>query len=279
MNTNMKRLSASLRGAFGLVAVGGILASLPVPAQACSYEPFLGTICIVTYSRGCPRGYLPADGRSIQITQNQALFSLLGFTFGGDGQTSFKLPNLNGRTPVGVGPATQINQYPPTSQVVMGEIRGAESRTLTEAQLPPHVHAATFTPTTGPISVTIPAQAGSGAITATATTDVVPGSSGVDPAPNVSNYHLTGVSTGAAGPVTTTAPGVDKSTLVGTHVIVDASNYKPSIPQQTVSITTVTGGKVTVDTNTTTNLPVSTLPPQLGLLHCIATEGTYPNFN
>jgi len=276
---NMKRLPALLRGSLGLAIAGGMLATLSAPALACSSEPLLGSICVVTYVRGCPYGFLPADGRTLQINQNSALYALIGTTFGGNGSTTFNLPNLNGRVPVGVGPATQIAGQQPTSTVTMGQYRGAEGNVLTTAQLPPHSHPATFTPTTGPASVTIPAQAGSGAITATATTDVVPGSTGIDPAPSVTNYYLTGVTGSANGPVTTTEPGTNKSTLVGTHVSVDTSTYKPAIPQQTANVTTVTGGAVAVGVSPGGGSAVSSLPPQLGLWHCIATQGLFPSFD
>lgn len=276
---NMKRLPALLRGSLGLAIAGGMLATLSAPALACSSEPLLGSICVVTYARGCPYGFLPADGRSLPINQNAALYALIGTTFGGNGTTTFNLPNLNGRVPVGVGPATQISGQAPTSTVPLGQYRGAEGNVLTTAQLPPHNHPATFTPLTGPASVTIPAHAGSGAITATATTDVVPGSAGVDPAPNVSNYYLTGVTSAAAGPVTTTQPGANKSSLVGTHVSVDTSTYTPAIPQQTASVNTVTGGAVAVGVSPGGGGVVPSLPPQLGLWHCIATQGLFPSFD
>lgn len=276
---NVKRLPVLLRGSFGVVAAAGMLASMPTTALACASDPLLGSICIVTYVRGCPYGFLPADGRSLPINQNSALFALIGNTFGGNGQTVFNLPNLNGRVPVGVGPATQITGQPPTSTVVMAQYRGAESATLTTAHLPTHTHPATFTATTGPASVTIPAQAGSGSITATATTDVVPGSTGVDPVQGVSNYYLTGVTGSANGPVTTTEPGTNKSTLIGTHVSVDTSTYKPAIPQQTANVNTVTGGAVAVGVSPGGGQAVATLPPQLGLLYCIATQGIFPSFD
>ena len=66
----------------------------------------------------CPRGWLPADGRNMPISQNPALFSLLGTSFGGNGNTFFNLPDLRGRTPIGIGPGVslgQVNSAPPGS--------------------------------------------------------------------------------------------------------------------------------------------------------------------
>lgn len=84
-----------------------------------------------------PAGWLPCDGRQMQITSNVALASLLGNQFGGDGKTTFNLPDLRGRVPVsqGVNPLTS----PPVSYVV-GTYGGLEGVALTVAQTPPHIH-------------------------------------------------------------------------------------------------------------------------------------------
>lgn len=273
INMKQKSLSAMLRKALPLVLSGGLLVAAS-SVQACASDPLLGSICIVPYVRGCPYGFVPADGRQIAISQYSALYALIGTTFGGNGSTYFNVPNLNGRTPVGVGAAT-----PSTSQVQLAQTRGAEAVTLSAAQLPAHTHPATFTATSGSQQITIPAQAGSGSITATAATDVVPGSTAVDPAPNVSNYYLTGVTGSAAGPVTTTVPGADKSALIGTRVTVDASAYRSPVDQHTTSINTVTGGTVSVGANATNGTAVPTLSPQLGLYYCIAYTGIFPSFD
>lgn len=114
--------------------LGALAAS---PAQACSgSEPYMATVC-VTAANFCPRGYLPADGRLLPIAQNAALFSLLGTYYGGNGVTTFQLPDLRGRSPISQG------QAPGLSSVVLGEVTGAESVTMTVDQLPAHTHSAT----------------------------------------------------------------------------------------------------------------------------------------
>jgi len=266
-----------------LALAAGILGSLMVGANsyACSDSPYIGSICVVAYTRGCPSGFVQADGRTLQISSYQALYSLYGTIFGGNGTTTFGVPDLRGREPVGVGPATQAapGNKSATSAVMLGQYRGQESVTLTANNVPAHNHTAMFSATTGSVLIAIPAQTASGSIIATAATDIVPGSAGVDPAPNVSNYYLTGVSTGAAGPVTTTVPGANKSTLNGTNVIVNSSTYKAATAAQTVNVNIVTGGAVTVNPTTSQGLPTATLPPQLGLYYCIATLGLYPSFD
>ncbi|MBD9517485.1 MULTISPECIES: phage tail protein [unclassified Pseudomonas] len=86
-----------------------------------------------------PRGWMICAGQILAVQQNSALFSLLGTNFGGNGQTTFGLPNLQGRVPVGVG------QSPGTSMYALGQVGGTESTTLTTAQMPMHTHAATGT--------------------------------------------------------------------------------------------------------------------------------------
>lgn len=76
------------------LAVAALLAAaVPAPPAAAASEPYVGEIMFVGFSF-CPRGWAEADGRSLPINQNQALFALLGFRYGGDGETTFKLPHL-----------------------------------------------------------------------------------------------------------------------------------------------------------------------------------------
>jgi microcystin-dependent protein len=96
----------------GTVA-GALLGVGPVDA-ACVDSPFLGEICTFA-GNYCPRGFLPADGRLLQIGQTQALFALLGTFFGGDGITTFALPDLRGAIVLGAGagpvlPAVTLGQ-------------------------------------------------------------------------------------------------------------------------------------------------------------------------
>jgi microcystin-dependent protein len=101
----------------------------------CTADPMIGSICI-TAANFCPRDYAEAAGQTMLISQNTALFSLLGTTYGGNGQTTFNLPDLRGRTPVGTG------QGPGLSNVFDGQTGGAENVNLTVAQMPAHTHAA-----------------------------------------------------------------------------------------------------------------------------------------
>jgi len=91
-------------------------------------EPFLGELRLMSFNFP-PKGWALCNGQLLPINQNQALFSLLGTTYGGNGQTNFALPDLRGRTPIHAGDG-----------VVQGQALGAESHTLTIGELPQHVH-------------------------------------------------------------------------------------------------------------------------------------------
>jgi microcystin-dependent protein len=96
-------------------------------------NPFLGEIRLVPFGFA-PKGWALCAGQLLPINQNQALFSLLGTYYGGDGKTTFALPDLRGRVPVGAGVAPAGSVYD------LGSTGGQESVKLTSSQLPGHAH-------------------------------------------------------------------------------------------------------------------------------------------
>ena len=96
-------------------------------------EPFIGEI-IMFAGNFNPRGWALCQGQILSIAQNTALFSILGTTYGGNGQTTFALPDLRGRVPVGQG------QGPGLSPYSLGQQAGNETVTLTIQQMPSHNH-------------------------------------------------------------------------------------------------------------------------------------------
>src|SRR5882757_1741474 len=96
-------------------------------------QPFMAEIKIISWNFP-PRGWAFCNGQLLPINQNQALFSLLGTTFGGDGRVNFGLPNLQGRVPIHMG-----------SGHTLGEVGGQQAVTLSIAQIPTHVHVANAT--------------------------------------------------------------------------------------------------------------------------------------
>lgn len=99
-----------IRGALsaGAVALAASLLSVSAPAQA--REPYLGEI-MQFGGNFCPRGWAKTNGQLLAISQNSALFSLLGTIYGGDGRTTFALPDLRGRVAVGVGRGPGLSEY------------------------------------------------------------------------------------------------------------------------------------------------------------------------
>jgi microcystin-dependent protein len=91
-------------------------------------EPFLSEIRIFSFGFP-PKGWALCDGQLLPINQNQALFSLLGTTYGGDGRVNFGLPNLQSRVPIHMG-----------SGHTLGELGGTQSHTLSISEIPTHVH-------------------------------------------------------------------------------------------------------------------------------------------
>lgn len=203
-------------------------------------DPFLGEIKMVGFTFA-PRGYALCAGQQMSIAQNSALFSLLGTNFGGNGQTTFGLPDYRGRSPVGMG------QGPGLTFINQGQMSGSESTTLTILEMPIHNHTAVATPfnasLTGPIS--IPAAT-------TGTTQAAPANNTVLGPIAAGGRAGTLYATTAAD--TTLAPF--DATVTG--------NVTPSAP----TIGNAGGSQ-----------PVALRNPYLGTNFVIATEGIFPSRN
>src|SRR5215213_5859350 len=98
-------------------------------------DPYIGEIRMFA-GNFAPRGWALCNGQLLSISQNTALFSLLGTMYGGNGQTTFALPDLRGRVPLHFG------QGPGLSNYVEGEVGGTETVTLTTGEMPSHNHGA-----------------------------------------------------------------------------------------------------------------------------------------
>lgn len=96
-------------------------------------DPFIGEIKMFG-GNFAPSGYAKCDGQLLSISQNSALFSLLGTYYGGDGRTTFGLPDFRGRVPMNSGQGAGLSNRP------LGEKSGSETNTLTSANLPSHTH-------------------------------------------------------------------------------------------------------------------------------------------
>ncbi|QJA00169.1 MULTISPECIES: tail fiber protein [unclassified Leifsonia] len=126
--------------------------------------PYLGEIRLASFSFA-PKNWAMCDGQFLPINQNQALFSLLGTTYGGNGQTNFRLPDLRGRVPVGFA-----NDFP------QGQAGGEYDHTLTASELGAHTHqaAVAVVPNTATPTGSQLAQPGKAAYAAAPTATMAP---------------------------------------------------------------------------------------------------------
>ena len=110
-------------------------------------EPFLSEIRIMSFNFA-PKGWAMCNGQFLPINQNQALFSLLGTTYGGNGQTTFALPDLRGRAPMHFGSHT------------LGATGGQEAHTLVLNEMPTHIHSSNATSDPHVVGGTLPTLTG-----------------------------------------------------------------------------------------------------------------------
>jgi microcystin-dependent protein len=128
-------------------------------------EPFIGQLMCVGFNFA-PKGWALCNGQLLSIAQNTALFSLLGTMYGGDGRTTFGLPDLRGRAPLGFGQGPGLQSYN------QGESGGSETVTLTGQQIPAHTHTVNCSSSEGDSTTpadTVPAVGGSYTATPNAT--------------------------------------------------------------------------------------------------------------
>ncbi|RAS23467.1 phage tail protein [Paraburkholderia bryophila] len=167
-------------------------------------DPYLGEIRMVGFNFA-PVGWALCQGQIMSIAQNNALFALLGTTFGGTGTTTFGLPDFRSRSPVGTG------QGPGLSSIEWGEVSGNESTTLLQTQMPIHTHVATASGGgTGNVQISVPATTTTTNTTATPgpTTVLAPGSSGGHAATIYSTAAANTTLLPFSAPVTTTPPTI-----------------------------------------------------------------------
>jgi microcystin-dependent protein len=146
-------------------------------------EPFLGEIKVISWNFP-PKGWAFCNGQLLPINQNQALFSILGTTYGGDGRTTFGLPNLQGRLPVHVG-----------NGISLGEQGGETAHTINISEMAAHTHApvgSTAVPTTPAVGGNLWAPSNSNPFAATGNNSMNPAgltnTGGSQPHENMSPY-------------------------------------------------------------------------------------------
>lgn len=246
----MLRSRWHVRAMFRLFTFALIAGATLVPRSAFAQEPFLGELRWVGFNFA-PRGWALCDGQLLPISQNTALFSLLGTTYGGNGQTTFALPDMRGRVPLHPG------QGPGLSERFLGEEAGQEAVTLGIAEIPSHSHTlSSHTHTIPALSVDVKTSSAAatgasaaGNVLATATLGQGGGGRG-----NGAGSHLTNIYN--AGPT-------DVSLAAGTAATAPATTGGGS------GTTMATGG----------SSPHQNMQPFLGVNCIIALQGIFPSRN
>ena len=221
-------------------------------------DAFMGTILAVGFNYP-PRGWLFCNGQLVPIQQNSAMFALLGTMYGGDGQTTFGLPDLRGRVVVGsqgAGPGinnvAQGERAGTNNVTVIGN--GAASFSLNAANLPAHTHPASMSPTGLTSNTTIDVSTG-----ALGNTTIAAGNS------------LSQATTGpGAAAIFTNAPTAPVA-LGGVATTITGNG--------TVTVGPNTGGTQPVTAPVQTQALISVMQPYTGLNYIIAMEGIFPSRN
>ncbi|WP_062065261.1 phage tail protein [Cellvibrio sp. OA-2007] len=207
-------------------------------------DPFLGEIRMFA-GNFAPRGWALCQGQLLPVSSNSALFSILGTTYGGNGTTTFALPNLQSRAPVGIGTGAGL------SHVDLGQLGGVENVNLTTNQLPVHTPTATFTGNESSVTATVD-------VATTTATAMVPPAAGVTTYLSATAAKAGPTNVAFSGLFTGTAPDSTKASLGGVQGSVT--------PTGTVTVNPIGEGQ-----------SVGIRNPYLGMNFIIALEGIYPS--
>lgn len=201
-----------------------------------------------------PNDWLACEGQELPIQQYTPLFSLIGIAYGGNGSTTFKLPDLRDRVPMGVSATNPMGKVQGATTSTATPIVSA-SLSLTVDNLPPHTHAATFTAsgTSSKASVAIPVVANPNSTTTTPGTGVSLTRMATESGDNVTAY--------SSDPTGTTLRPFEVPIPAGGGTVTNAS----------------TGNGKAVPIQLTVPVTVSTLQPSLALRYIICVNGLYPD--
>lgn len=179
-------------------------------------EPFIAAI-ILFAGNFAPRGWAFCSGQILSIAQNTALFSLLGTTYGGNGQTTFALPDLRGRVPIGPG------QGPGLANVSLGEVSGNSSATLLTTNIPAHIHTITIPAVSSSGNTNTPAPANSLAKLVDSRNNPLNSYSNASPDTNLGSSTQTGI-TGGGQPFSIMQPYLGMNYIIALEGIFPSRN-------------------------------------------------------
>nr|WP_308597915.1 tail fiber protein [Massilia sp. BJB1822] len=256
-------------------------------SHACATEPFIGSVCIMAFGSGSAtnkkppplsfaRGmYLLADGRMLQIAENNILFAIIGSTYGGDGRNNFALPNLAGRFVMGASKNVTPIDY-------VGAVGGTASTTLTLNHLPQHTHALAdgISPTllSGEVDTTntvFSTTIGSAIFTGKLYSAAAPAASDPDVSTNDPANAMLGVTPGTQKIYQKKAPTVEmrNGAVTGTVALSNiVTTMKGSLKLSNAILTGYTGP-------TGLSQAFTNLPPYITLPYYIAAQGLYPDLS
>lgn len=289
MQSNLRKSALSL--ALAASALG--TATWSPASHACNSDPFIGSICIMAWPKanGFGNVYLPAIGTQMQLSQYQALYAVIGITYGGNGSSNFNLPDLQGRVLIGAGRNSDtgaIYNY--------GQKGGAASFTMTAAQIPAHSHTlnngtpklVTTAWALGTLAATttltgLSATTSLSGVTATASASglALNGSSGGNLTTSPSNASL-GSYTSATKIYSDAAPSVamKAGSISGTAPVTFSGTPTTTIsgnPTTTLSGTpVVTVGGATDPYGSAPAVNIPTMPPYVAMSFYIAVNGLFP---
>ena len=236
-------------------------------------DPILGSVMLCPYTFA-PQGWMFCNGQTLNIQTNAALYALIGIQFGGDGQTTFNLPDLRGRIPVAVNntvapdrivTAPVNGQGVPTRPGVVGDTLGANvhlvssgpaSFTLTQANLPPHTHVATVSSGSATIDVTLNASLDEAS----------------EAAPTAGGYLATAASSGTSL-TNMYRPALGASGSVALAKASGQVSFTPTVTNAS------TGNGLPVTALITLAAQSVPTPPFLAMQYIIAVEGVFPQRN
>jgi microcystin-dependent protein len=276
------------------IASFALTLGLATLSPACASDPYISTVCMMALVGAQTQGfdsYLPANGRLMQLSQYQALYSLIGVTYGGNGTSNFNLPDLHGRVVVGVGVTSAL----PIQTFNIGQLGWANTVVLrtTDVSLPAHNHPATGLVTTASLGTLVASTTLSGLSAITTLTKVTANT--IQSNLTLKAHSGNGGSSSASGAALATAFGPANNIYASSAP--DASMATGSVTgsatttlsaYQTASIdgsstTTLSGGAIVTITGNAgavgapaASRSVTIMQPCLGMTYFIAINGIYP---
>jgi microcystin-dependent protein len=213
-------------------------------------DPILGSIILFT-GNFAPQGWMTCEGQTISIMQNQALYSIIGTTYGGDGIQTFKLPDLRGAFPT---QCTNLGGPHMGGNYTFGQMGGSQNTTITSVNMPPHTHSIVKGPGTNL----------TGAVSVTTTIGASNVSTGATETPANGNVLSAVNDLGGSGGVGIYSTNATNVTLGGANTTTNSTlNFDPT----GLTLTPWGSGPV----------PIPTVPPFVAMQFIIAVEGIYPS--